>query len=112
MSSFLTKVLGDKKEWKAMEARASALPRDYRVVYDEVKSYLWKFASGDATDIIVLLKGVLELFTASAAQGKSVLDVTGTDVASFCDARLRGTTPHLVTWRTSLNRNIAKRLAE
>jgi DNA-binding ferritin-like protein (Dps family) len=33
MNSFLTKILGDKREWKAMEARANALPRDYRIVY-------------------------------------------------------------------------------
>jgi DNA-binding ferritin-like protein (Dps family) len=33
MTNLLTKILGDKKEWKAMEARANALPRDYRIVY-------------------------------------------------------------------------------
>jgi DNA-binding ferritin-like protein (Dps family) len=32
MSDVLTEILGDKKEWTAMEARANALPRDYRVV--------------------------------------------------------------------------------
>jgi len=29
----LDRILGDKKEWKAMEARANALPPDYRTVY-------------------------------------------------------------------------------
>jgi DNA-binding ferritin-like protein (Dps family) len=38
VNNFLTKILGDKKEWKAMETRANALPRDYRVVYGEMKS--------------------------------------------------------------------------
>ncbi len=33
MSNVLTKILIDKKEWKAMEARANAVPRDYRLVY-------------------------------------------------------------------------------
>ncbi len=33
MSNLLTNILGDKKEWKAMEARANALPRGYRIVY-------------------------------------------------------------------------------
>ena len=32
---------------EAMEARAPALPPDYRVVYGEMKSYMWRFTSGD-----------------------------------------------------------------
>lgn len=48
MTSFLTKIIGDRNEWKAMEARASRVPRDYRVVYGEMKSYMWRFTSGDA----------------------------------------------------------------
>jgi DNA-binding ferritin-like protein (Dps family) len=47
MSNFLTKILGDKNEWKSMEARADALPRDYRIVYAEIMQYMWKFTSGD-----------------------------------------------------------------
>ena len=26
-----------------MEARADALPRDYRIVYAEIMQYMWKF---------------------------------------------------------------------
>ncbi len=59
MSNFLTKIVGDKKEWKAMEARANALPRDYRIVYGEMKSYMWKFTTGDGMDIIGVLRAEL-----------------------------------------------------
>jgi len=111
MNSFLTKVLGDKKEWKAMEARASVLPRDYRIVYGEMKSYMWRFTAGDGMDIVAVLKDVLGLFETSAAQCKSVLDVTGEDVVAFCDERLRGTTSYVDKWRASLNRDVAKKLA-
>lgn len=112
MSNVLTNILGAKEEWKAMEARANALPRDFRLVYGQMTSYLWKFATGDGMDIVAILKGVLELFETSAAQGESVLDVTGQDVAAFCDERLRGTTSYLDKWRASLNRDVAKKLAE
>jgi DNA-binding ferritin-like protein (Dps family) len=44
MSNFLTKILGDRNEWKSMEARADALPRDYRIVYAEIMQYMWKFS--------------------------------------------------------------------
>lgn len=40
MKNFLTRILGDKKASKATEARANALPRDYRIVYGEMKSYM------------------------------------------------------------------------
>ncbi len=112
MSNLLTKILGDKKEWKAMEARANALPRDYRMVYGEMKSYLWRFTTGDGMDTVALLKEVLGLFETGVAEGKSVLEVTGKDVAAFCDERLRGTRSYLNRWRASLNRDVAKKLAE
>lgn len=111
MSSFLTKILGDKKEWKAMEARASALPRGYQVVYGEVKSYMWRFTSGDGMATIAILEEVLGPFETGAAQGKNVVDLIGEDVAGFCDERLRGTT-YLDKWRASFNRDVAAKLAE
>jgi len=112
MTNLLTKILGDKKEWKAMEARANVLPRDFRLVYGEMKSYMWRFTAGDGMDIVAILKDVLGLFETSAAQGKSVLDVTGEDVAAFCDERLRGTRSYFDQWRGLLNRDVAKKLAE
>ena len=59
MENFLKKILGDKKEWKSMEARAEALPSDYRIVYGEIKKYMWKFTAGDGMDIIAILKDLL-----------------------------------------------------
>ena len=107
MNNLLSKIIGDKKEWKAMEARAHALPRDYRVVYGEMKSYMWRFTSGDGMDVVAVLKDVLELFEVSASEGRHVLDVTGRDVAAFCDARLQGVMTYADTWRSALNRAVA-----
>ncbi len=112
MSNVLTEILGDKKEWEAMEARANVLPRDYRIVYGEMKSYLWRFTTGDGMDIVAVLNEVLELFETSVAQGTGVLNVTGEDVAAFCDERVPSPTSYLDKWRASLNRDVAKRLAE
>ncbi len=112
MSNLLTRIIGDKKEWKAMEARANMLPRDYRIVYGEMKSYMWRFTAGDGMDIVAVLKEVLALFETSAAQGTRVLDVTGEDVAAFCHERLPATTSYLDKWRTALNRDVAKKLEE
>jgi DNA-binding ferritin-like protein (Dps family) len=110
MPNLVTKLIGDKKEWKSMEGRADALPRDYRIVYDEMKRYMWRFSTGDGMDVVAVLKEVLNLFETSAAEGVRALDVTGEDVAAFCDDRLRGTASYLDSWRSSLNRDVHRRL--
>jgi DNA-binding ferritin-like protein (Dps family) len=55
MPNLVTKLIGDKKEWKSMEGRADALPRDYRIVYDEMKRYMWRFSAGDGMDVVAVL---------------------------------------------------------
>ncbi|MER6941820.1 DUF1048 domain-containing protein, partial [Nocardioides sp. NPDC127514] len=50
MNNILSRLVGDKKDWKRMEARAAALPADYRTVYGEMKSYMWRFTAGDGMD--------------------------------------------------------------
>jgi DNA-binding ferritin-like protein (Dps family) len=113
MTNILTKLVGDKREWKAMEARAEALPRDYRVVYGAIKKYLWRFTTGDGADTIAILRDVLATFEAEAARGVPVLEVTGADVAAFCDDRLDGASPYtayLDRWRAALNESVEEQL--
>jgi len=112
MDNFLKKILGDKKEWRSMEARAKALPSDYGIVYNEIKKYMWKFAGGDGMDIIVILKDLLELFETGAADGKRALEVTGEDVATFCDELLRNANTYTENWHDALNRDVQKKLRE
>ncbi len=112
MKDFLKKIIGDfedKKEWNAMEARAKELPRDYQVVYGEIKLYLWK-GSGLLSSSIDIFKGLLDLFEEGAANGKGALEITGEDVAAFCDELLRGEKTYSENWREKLNYNIAKKL--
>jgi DNA-binding ferritin-like protein (Dps family) len=108
MNEFFKKVIGDKKAWLAMEARAKALPQDYRVVYDEIKPYLWK----SGLESIDVLNGILELFEESAARGKQVLEITGHDVAAFCDELTHDAKTYLEKWRDDLNHDIAKKLGK
>ena len=112
MNEFLKKIIGDKKEWNAMEARAKALPKDYRVVYDEIKQYTWKSSGLSSTDIF---KDLLDFFEEGAANGKRVLEITGNDVAAFCDEILRNEKrekTYTEKWRETLNQNIAKKLVK
>ncbi len=107
MNDFIKKIIGDKKEWKAMEARAKALPRDYQVVYEEIKLYIWKSSGLGSLEVF---KGILDLFEEGAANNKGVLEITGDDVAAFCDELLKGEKTYTEKWREELNNVIAKKL--
>lgn len=63
-------------------------------------------------DTMAVLEKVLAFFKARAAAGTPALEVTGDNVAAFCDERLGGPTSYLDTWRASLNRTVAAKLAE
>ena len=110
MRSLLKKLVGDKKEWRGMEARAAALPRDYRVLYSEIKKYMWKFSAGSGMDTVAILKDLLGLFETGAADGRRALEVTGEDVAAFCDELLRNANTYTGKWHEALNRDVLKKL--
>jgi DNA-binding ferritin-like protein (Dps family) len=110
MLDFLNKIIGDKKDWKRMEARSKALPRDYQIVYGEIMQYMFMRSGGDGMDIIAILKDLLGLFETSAADGKRVLEVTGEDVATFCDELLRSAKTFTENWHEALNRKVMKKL--
>ena len=102
---------GAKKVFNKLEARAKALPNDYQIVYKEIKSYmwnLWRFSAGDDISDVTILEDLIELFEKGAADGKGILEVTGTDVAAFCDELFNATE----TWRNKLNRDIMKKLGK
>lgn len=73
------------KKWRAHMARVKALPQDYQIVYREIQKYLFKAGPGELTDGTDVLSGIVDLFEEGAALGKGVLEVTGSDVAAFCD---------------------------
>lgn len=112
MDNILTRIIGDKKEWKRMEARADALPSDYRIVYGEIKNYMWKFTAGNGMDIVAILKDLLELFETGAADGRRALEVTGQDGAAFCDELLRNAKTYAENWREALNRDVMRQLRQ
>jgi DNA-binding ferritin-like protein (Dps family) len=112
MSGIIKTIFGDKKEWHAMEARAKALPEEYRFVYRKIQHYMWNYSAGSGMDMTGIFKDLLGLFEEGAAEGKSVLEITGEDVASFCDDLLRNARTYTENWREALNRDIQKKLGK
>jgi len=93
-----------------MEARAKALPEDYRFVYRKIQHYIWNSSGLDGMDIF---KGLLDLFEEGAANGRTAIEITGDNVAAFCDELTSGGAKTYVDkWRDDLNRSVAKRVGK
>ncbi|HUI71125.1 MAG TPA: DUF1048 domain-containing protein [Spirochaetia bacterium] len=102
----------EKLRYKQVVARVKALPEEYRFMYDKIQHYMWNHAGGDGMDMIRVLADLLELFEAGAADGKPVLEVTGTNVAELCDELLGTTKTWTKNWHEALNRDITRRLGK
>lgn len=112
MSKIIDTIVGsldDKKEWRSIEKRAKALPREYNVVYEEIKHYIWN-TSGITT--INAFRNLIDLFEESTASGRPVLEVTGNDVAAFCDELVKGEKSYFDKFRKNLNGDIKKKLSK
>lgn len=102
----IQKMISDKKEYKEQMARIEAMPEDYRFVFEKMQGYMWSFAGGDGSDMLKTQQELIELFETSVAEGKHVLEVTGEDVAGFCDEFIRDTKKWTDNYREKLNRNL------
>ncbi len=112
MIEMIKKLIGDKKEYREQMERVALLPEEYRFVFEKIQGYMWSFASGDGMDMLKNQYALIELFEASAADGKHVLDVTGEDVAGFCDEFMCDTKKWTDFYRNKLNEEMVGKLAK
>ena len=114
MSNILSQVIGEKKAWEAMKARAQALPPDHRAAYDQITRDMWKVAAADGKETLAALDSATTLFEQEANRQQTVRGVTGSDVAAVSDAPVRehAAASHVDEWRASLNAHLAGKHAE
>lgn len=112
MLDFFKKIIGDKKEYKMMMKRVGAMPKDYQFVFKKIQNYMWNHAGGDGMDMLKVQYDLIEMFETGIADGKAVLEITGKDVAEFCDELLRNTKTWTADWHEKLNRDIKKKLGK
>ncbi|GAE30351.1 DUF1048 domain-containing protein [Halalkalibacter hemicellulosilyticus] len=105
----IQKIIDGKKEWRAHVSRVKALPQDYQIVYKEIQKYLFKIGPVELNEGIGLLVEIISFFEEGAAAGKGVLEVTGTDVAAFCDALIEDSNTYADLYQKSVNQKIDKR---
>lgn len=108
--AYFRHIAREKRAFRLQQARAKALPQDYAYVYEKIQQYMWGSSGGDGMDTLPILADLLDLFEASAAEGKRVLEVTGDDVAAFCDELMRNARTYMGNRRDALNRDISQKL--
>ena len=101
-------IIKGKKDWKAHVARVKALPKDYEIVYKEIQKYLFKVGPVELSEGTDLLTGIVELFEEGAAMGKGVLEVTGRDVAAFCDDLIKDSKTYADIYQESVDKEVNK----
>ncbi|MET9550371.1 DUF1048 domain-containing protein [Streptomyces sp. NPDC006627] len=75
----------------------------YRIAYKEMQKYLCKVGPIDLTDG-PLLPGVVDFFEEGVAAGKGVLELTGADVAAFCDGLIKDSRTYADAYQESVDR--------
>lgn len=108
----IPKIIKSKQEYKKHMARVDALPEDYQYVFKKIQNHMWMFAAGNGYDMMKIHYDLIELFEAGAAEDKHVLEITGEDVAAFCDELLRSAQTYTEGWREKLNRDIMKKVGK
>lgn len=102
--------LDDKRAYRQLMDRADALPEDYRYAFRKIRTYMYTVGgtegNADMFSDLSLFASLVELFEASAAEGKHVLDVTGEDVAGFADAFVLDVKQWTDIYRGRLNRAV------
>ncbi|WP_327141267.1 DUF1048 domain-containing protein [Nocardia sp. NBC_01327] len=100
------------REYKAFDARAKALPDEYRAAWEEIKIHLSPYSGLTGRNLMPIMDGALGLLEEAAADGQSVDETLGTDIKGFC-AAIAGeekARSYRDKWREQLNKNVAKKL--
>jgi DNA-binding ferritin-like protein (Dps family) len=86
-SKFISKVVGEKGQWREYKARARQLPANYRVAVDALERYLRYFGTGGGGT--ALYEDLIDLFEQSAANGTPIRQIVGEDPVEFIEAFVR-----------------------
>lgn len=111
MENIITKMRQEKQEYNEQMKRVAHLPKDYQFVYDKIQHYMWNFSTGMGSDMMKTLYDLIDLFEEAANEGRHVLDVTGNDVATFCDNLMSENKLWTKQVKNKLNDKIKKKIS-
>ena len=86
-SKFISKVIGEKGQWREYKARVRQLPASYRTAVDALERYLKYFGTGGGGTAIY--GDLIDLFEQSAANGTPIREIVGQDPVEFAETFLQ-----------------------
>jgi DNA-binding ferritin-like protein (Dps family) len=86
---FISKMIGDKKRWRAYKARKRRLPGNYRAAVDAIEHYLMHFVPTDGDSVASEFEDLADLFEQAAADGTPIREIVGEDPVEFVEAFAR-----------------------
>jgi DNA-binding ferritin-like protein (Dps family) len=87
ISKFISKVIGEKGQWRQYKARARQLPESYRAAIDALERYLMYFGTGG--DGTAIYADLVDLFEQSAANRTPIRRIVGEDPVEFIETFVR-----------------------
>ncbi len=114
--SFWDRVTGSdmNRAYRNLEKRAKKLPKEYRMVWEKIKHYLWPHSDITGRNLIPIFDGVMGLLEEKVADGLGVEEVLGDDIEAFCAGLTSEESAQSFRdrWRKQLNSNIARKLGK
>ena len=86
ITELVTKLVGDRRRWRAYRTRSKALPESYRTAVGGLERYLMHTGPSDGDHLVTMLEDLADLFEQSAAAGTGVREVVGDDPVEFAEA--------------------------
>ena len=86
ISKFTSKVIGDKRRWRAYKARTRQLPANYRTAVEALERYLMYFGPADGDSAASMFEDLADLFEQAAADGTPLRGIVGEDPVEFVEA--------------------------
>ena len=89
-SGFISKVIGEKRQWRQHKARTRQLPEGYRTAVEALERYLmYAGPGGDGAAAASMFEDLLDLFEQSAANQTPIREIVGEDPVEFLEAFVR-----------------------
>jgi len=81
----ISRVIGDKRRWRAYKARVGKLPPDYRAAASALERYLMFFVPVDGDSAATMFEDLADLFERAEADKTPIREIVGEDPTEFAD---------------------------
>jgi DNA-binding ferritin-like protein (Dps family) len=87
LANFISKVVGEKRDWRKYKERVRQLPPNYRSAVDALERYLMYLGGGG--DGTAIYADLVDLFEQSAANQVPIRQIVGDDAVEFIETFVR-----------------------